>query len=52
MDSKSKEIHRLLRDTCDFTVRIPMLGKIESLNASVAAALIFCVLMRRKTGEE
>ena len=52
MDSKSKEIHRLLRETCDFTVRIPMLGKIESLNASVAAALLFYEVRRRRMGEK
>ncbi len=47
--SEGKGIHRLLRETCDFTVRIPMLGKIESLNASVAAALLFYEVRRRRT---
>ncbi len=46
--SEGKGIHRLLRETCDFTVRIPMLGKIESLNASVAAALLFYEVRRRR----
>ena len=48
--SEGKGIHRLLRETCDFTVRIPMLGKIESLNASVAAALLFYEVRRRRMG--
>ncbi len=33
-------ISRLLREKCDFFVRIPMKGKISCLNASVAAAVI------------
>ena len=33
-------ISRLLREQCDFFVRIPMKGKISCLNASVAASVI------------
>jgi 23S rRNA (guanosine2251-2'-O)-methyltransferase len=38
--NEGKGIRRLVKEKCDFLVRIPMHGKIESLNASVAGALI------------
>jgi 23S rRNA (guanosine2251-2'-O)-methyltransferase len=41
-------VSKLLRDKCDFTVKIPMSGKIPSLNASVAAAVIMYEAMRQK----
>ncbi len=34
-------LHRLVKEKCDFLVKIPMYGKLNSLNVSVAAALIF-----------
>jgi len=33
-------LSRLVRDTCDFLVHIPMWGKVASLNAQVAAAVV------------
>src|SRR4030095_2854915 len=33
-------LHRLVRERCDALVRIPLLGRIESLNVSVAAGII------------
>jgi 23S rRNA (guanosine2251-2'-O)-methyltransferase len=36
--SEGKGLSRLVRQTCDVTVSIPMAGPVESLNASVAAA--------------
>jgi 23S rRNA (guanosine2251-2'-O)-methyltransferase len=38
--NEGKGIRRLVKEKCDFFVNIPMHGKIESLNASVAGALI------------
>ena len=38
--SEGKGLGRLVKETCDFLVRIPMHGKINSLNASVAGALL------------
>lgn len=38
--SEEAGISRLLREQCDFFVRIPMKGKISCLNASVAASVI------------
>ncbi len=39
-------ISRLIKEKCDFIVRIPMLGKITSLNASVAGALMIYETVR------
>jgi 23S rRNA (guanosine2251-2'-O)-methyltransferase len=38
--NEGKGIRRLVKEKCDFLLRIPMYGKIESLNASVAGALV------------
>lgn len=39
--SEGKGIRRLISEKCDFMVHIPMVGRINSLNASVAAAILF-----------
>jgi 23S rRNA (guanosine2251-2'-O)-methyltransferase len=41
-------LHRLVRDSCDALVRIPMSGQVESLNASVAGALALFEVRRRR----
>ena len=41
-------VGRLVKEKCDFTVSIPMLGKISSLNASVAAALFMYEVVRQR----
>lgn len=46
--SEGKGISRLLREKCDFLVNIPMKGKINSLNASVAAAVLMYELRRQR----
>ncbi len=38
--SEGKGMRRLVREKCDFLVRIPMSGNVNSLNASVSAALM------------
>jgi 23S rRNA (guanosine2251-2'-O)-methyltransferase len=38
--SEGKGIRRLIKEKCDFLVRIPLKGKISSLNASVAGAIV------------
>ena len=47
--NEGKGIRRLLKEKCDFLVQIPMFGKTESLNASVAAALLFYEIRRKRT---
>ena len=38
--SEGRGVRRLVREACDGTVSIPMLGAVESLNVSVAAAVL------------
>ena len=45
-------MRRLVKEKCDFLIRIPMFGKIQSLNASVAAPLVMYEVVRnRKAGK-
>jgi len=37
--NEAKGLRRLVRDKCDFLLRIPMQGKIDSLNAAVAGSI-------------
>ncbi len=46
--SEGQGISRLVRDKCDYVVSIPMRGKINSLNASNAAALMLFEAVRRR----
>lgn len=39
---------RLMREKCDFLVRLPMMGKITSLNASVAAGIFMYEVVRQR----
>ena len=38
--NEGEGVSRLVKETCDFTARIPMNGDIDSLNASVAAGVL------------
>lgn len=47
--SEGEGMSRLVKEECDFVVKMPMYGKINSLNASVAAGImIYNVLDKRK----
>lgn len=46
--SEGKGMSRLVRETCDFTVGLPMKGKVTSLNASVAGALLMYEVYRQR----
>lgn len=48
--SEGEGISRVIRDECDFLVKIPMKGQISSLNAGVAAALIMFEVSRKRDG--
>ncbi len=41
-------ISRLVKENCDFLVKIPMKGKITSLNASVSAGIIMYEVVRQR----
>jgi 23S rRNA (guanosine2251-2'-O)-methyltransferase len=44
-------LRRLVREKCDFLVRIPMVGRVSSLNLSVAAAVLLYMLAKEPMGE-
>ncbi|AOT71148.1 23S rRNA (guanosine(2251)-2'-O)-methyltransferase RlmB [Geosporobacter ferrireducens] len=46
--SEGQGIGRLIKEKCDFIVRIPMKGQLSSLNASVAASLLMYEVMRQR----
>ena len=46
--SEGKGISRLVKEECDFCVNIPMYGHVNSLNASVSAAILFYEVLRNR----
>ncbi len=46
--SEGEGLGRLVRENCDFMIRIPMVGKIGSLNASVSASIILYEALRQR----
>jgi 23S rRNA (guanosine2251-2'-O)-methyltransferase len=46
---EGKGIRRLVKEHCDFMVKIPMWGKVSSLNASTAAALLIYEVVRQRS---
>ena len=45
-------LHRLVAENCDVLVKIPMYGKIDSLNVSVAAGVILFEARRQRAKED
>lgn len=48
--SEGEGMSRIVRESCDFLVKIPMIGEIESLNASVAAGVLLYEAVRQRMG--
>ena len=46
--SEGRGISRLTKEHCDFLVQLPMLGKVNSLNASVAGAILIYEALRQR----
>ena len=46
--NEGEGVSRLVKETCDFTARIPMNGDIDSLNASVAAVVLAYEIVRQR----
>jgi len=46
--NESKGIGRLIREKCDFLVKLPMHGQLNSLNASVAAGVLMYEVVRQR----
>jgi tRNA(Leu) C34 or U34 (ribose-2'-O)-methylase TrmL len=45
MGNEAEGMRRLVRENCDYTVRIPMMANVESLNISVASAVVMYLAM-------
>jgi len=48
--SEGSGMSRLVSETCDFKLRIPMKGKLNSLNASASAAIFLYEAVRQRLG--
>jgi 23S rRNA (guanosine2251-2'-O)-methyltransferase len=48
LGSEGKGVHDLVAKKCDFLVSIPMLGKVPSLNVSVAAGVVLYEIVRQR----
>lgn len=48
MGNEEKGIRKLVAENCDFLVKIPMLGKIDSLNVSVATGVMLFEINRQR----
>jgi 23S rRNA (guanosine2251-2'-O)-methyltransferase len=46
--NEGKGISRLVKKKCDWTVSLPMIGKVSSLNASVACSLLLYEVYRKR----
>ncbi|MCK0438617.1 23S rRNA (guanosine(2251)-2'-O)-methyltransferase RlmB [Gordonia alkaliphila] len=46
--SEGKGLSRLVRETCDSVLSVPMAGDVESLNASVAAGVVLAEFARQR----
>lgn len=49
--SEGKGISRLVKEKCDFLVKIPLAGQVTSLNASVAAGLLMYEVYRKRNSQ-
>ncbi len=48
LGAEGKGLHDLVKKKCDFLVSIPMLGKVPSLNVSVAGAVVMYEVVRQR----
>jgi 23S rRNA (guanosine2251-2'-O)-methyltransferase len=50
--SEGQGLARLVRETCDFLIRLPMHGQVESLNAAVAGAIALYEVRRQRDAKK
>ena len=50
LGNEEKGIRRLTAESCDMLVKIPMKGKIQSLNVSVSAGVLLFEILRQRSG--
>ncbi|MCX7682313.1 MAG: 23S rRNA (guanosine(2251)-2'-O)-methyltransferase RlmB [Anaerolineae bacterium] len=48
--SEGEGLRRLVRERCDILVRLPMRGRVTSLNAAVAGAVVLYEILRQRQG--
>jgi 23S rRNA (guanosine2251-2'-O)-methyltransferase len=49
LGAEGSGLRQLTQQTCDFMVRLPQLGSVESLNVSVAAGMLLYEAVRQRT---
>lgn len=49
--NEGEGISKLVKENCDFTVSMPMMGNVQSLNASNAAAIVMYEVRRQRDSE-
>ncbi|HEY5402329.1 MAG TPA: 23S rRNA (guanosine(2251)-2'-O)-methyltransferase RlmB [Pyrinomonadaceae bacterium] len=49
LGNEGQGLHRLVRESCDTLVRIPVMGNLESLNVSVAAGVLLYEVRRQRS---
>lgn len=52
LGAEGKGLHDLVAKKCDFLVSIPMLGKVPSLNVSVAAGIVLYEVVRQRRNQK
>lgn len=50
LGGEHRGLRRLVREHCDVLVKLPMLGKLASLNVSVAAGVVLYEVVRQRSG--
>jgi 23S rRNA (guanosine2251-2'-O)-methyltransferase len=48
LGSEGKGLGRLVRETCDFLVSLPMRGQVSSLNVAVAGSIVLYEVLRQR----
>ena len=51
MGAEGSGLRRLTKESCDFLVKLPMLGSVESLNVSVATGVCLYEALRQRTDD-
>ncbi len=47
--NEGEGMRRLVRESCDFLVKLPMRGQVESLNAAVAGSIVLYEILRQRS---